>query len=60
VYDGELTIFSYGVKPPTEETNYMCTEAIRDQLIAAVPQAHKDFLRDLEWIIDLKTPFGLS
>jgi hypothetical protein len=29
-------------------------------LIDAVPQSHKDFLHNLDWVIDLQTPFSLK
>ena len=50
-YDSSATFESYGVQfAPTPEG--------RENLIAAVPSAHKDFLRGLLWAYDTAVPFG--
>ena len=49
-YSAMSTFASYGVP-------YSHAAEARDALIAAVPQAHKDFLRRLLWVYDAPVPF---
>ncbi len=48
-YKANMTFNSYGV-------NFKYTIAARDEFIAAVPQSHKDFLRDMLWIYETHIP----
>jgi hypothetical protein len=51
IYDAKITFKSYGVQ-------YAHTAEARDALVAAVPQAHKDFLRRLLWVYDAPVSFA--
>lgn len=51
VYDASTTFESYGVE-------FDETIAARDALRRAVPDAHKKFLRDLDWVHDTPVDFG--
>lgn len=51
IYDSKITFESYGVQ-------YAPTAEAREALVAAVPQAHKDFLRRLLWVYDVPVSFA--
>ena len=50
-FDAKRTFESYGVQ-------YAHAAEARDALVAAVPQAHKDFLRRLLWVYDAPVSFA--
>lgn len=52
VYDSDATVQSYGAGPG----NF--SPAARQRLQAAVPAAHKRFLKELAWCADLAVPFA--
>jgi len=51
VYNANTTFASYGC-------DFDFSPKARDALRAAVPEAHKRFLRDLEWVVDLPVAFA--
>lgn len=48
------TFASYGVDFTLEEKD---NQYHLEAMLKAVPQSHKDFLRDLDWVYDIKTPW---
>ena len=46
-YNSGATLKSYGVAP-----DFRMPPRMREELVAAVPQAHRDFLAELQWVRD--------
>ena len=58
-YNSRSTFRSYGVTPnvsPTFRSDELKPE-MREELLAAVPQAHKEFLASLRWVHDQPVPW---
>jgi len=56
-WDAKTTVTSYGTepwwgKPPKEAA------ALRAAFCAAIPASHKEFLKSLEWVVDIPVSFG--
>jgi len=51
IYQAQQTFESYHVKFDRH------SRSARDELVAAVPEAHKDFLSSLEWVVDFPVSF---
>ena len=49
VYGGKATFASYGV---TDDMN-------REQMLSQMPEHHKDFFRNLEWVVNLERDAGI-
>ena len=51
IYDACATFGSYGVKNDN-------TDNARNVLLAAVPETHKQFLSELDWVVEVPTSFA--
>jgi len=51
MYSAAPCFKSYGV-------NFDFSSYSRQMMIQKVPQKHKDFLSELEWVVDLQVPFS--
>jgi len=57
-YSAAPTFHSYGVCVGDRDRNsFVDKDAARAALIAAVPEAHKNFLRDLPWVVEVEVAF---
>ena len=52
-YNSGSTLRSYGVTP-----DYRMPPTMRAELLAAVPQAHRDFLASLPWVHEQPVPWA--